>query len=317
MKTRFRIIILIFIIFFSFLSIDWARANFDIKDKKKIEVSINILKKVLDINDEELLGILNLDINLRKEKVAYYIKRKKERKEERIKQRQKEFEKIEKSRKENISVLDNKVLEKIYSRVERAEPHPNIYTEFEKDRFRLAWSDKKDLSYWLQVLDKRDLDWDKYIVLPTQWLVIPINSVDESDTNYSWFIDWREVDVAPYLETWVLEIPWTSLNWFWQIWNKVIVGHSSYWLDKPGRYKTDFQNIIAADSWEEVWVYEKNREWNFKRYIYEVKKSYNTPSDDVSVLKPSEKKLLTLFTCTPIWWIKGRWIVKAEFVKMD
>ncbi len=299
MKLKFKIIIVTFLIFLNFWFIDSLNSYKNTKSDKKIESSIEIInkiKKILDINNKELLGILKLDKKFRKEKLNYYLKRKKER--------------IRKK-------LSKDILKKIYSRVERAKPHPNIYTKFEKDRFRLAWSSETDLSYWLQVLDKRDLSGDKYIVLPAEWLVIPVNSVGESDKNYHGFINWREVDVSPYLETWVLEIPWTSANWFWEVWNKVIVGHSSYWLDKPGRYKTDFQSIIATDIWDEVWVYEKNKDWVFKRYVYKIKKSYNTSFSDISVLKPSEKKLLTLFTCTPIWWIKGRWIVRAEFEKMD
>jgi len=43
-------------------------------------------------------------------------------------------------------------------------------------------------------------------------------------------------------------------------------------------------------------------------------KSYNTDDSDTSVLNPGKGKNLTLFTCTPIGGIVGRWIIKAKYI---
>jgi len=43
-------------------------------------------------------------------------------------------------------------------------------------------------------------------------------------------------------------------------------------------------------------------------------KSYNTDDWDTSVLNPGKGKNLTLFTCTPIWGLSGRWIIKAKYI---
>jgi hypothetical protein len=43
-------------------------------------------------------------------------------------------------------------------------------------------------------------------------------------------------------------------------------------------------------------------------------KSYNTDDKNTSVLEPGFGKNLTLFTCTPIGGLSGRWIIKAKFI---
>jgi sortase (surface protein transpeptidase) len=111
-----------------------------------------------------------------------------------------------------------------------------------------------------------------------------------------------------------MEYAWTSINWFWKVWNKVIFAHSSYFKSDNGRYKTDFQKIIELDPGEEIWIFEKNINWDYTRYRYKTINSYNTKPTNVSVLKPWIWKNLTLFTCTPIWWISWRWIVEAKFI---
>lgn len=64
---------------------------------------------------------------------------------------------------------------------------------------------------------------------------------------------------------------------------------------------------------EEIWVYQKDENGKFVRYAYNVTESYNTASNDISVLKPTDHSQLTLITCTPIGGIAGRWAVKAKF----
>ncbi len=66
---------------------------------------------------------------------------------------------------------------------------------------------------------------------------------------------------------------------------------------------------------EEIWIFHKKKNGNYKKYKYVVKKSYNTPQTDTSVMKEKEgKRTITLLTCTPIGGNTGRWIIKAEYV---
>jgi hypothetical protein len=43
-------------------------------------------------------------------------------------------------------------------------------------------------------------------------------------------------------------------------------------------------------------------------------KSYNTDDKNTSVLEPGFGKNLTLFTCTPIGGLSGRWIIETKFI---
>ena len=183
-----------------------------------------------------------------------------------------------------------------------------------KEIFRLAWNTNPDLNFWKQVLPKQDQNKDEYIVIPSNWLVIPVNKVPENTADFNKMISWQEIHVNDYLKSWVMEYPNS-----WKLgkpWNKVIFGHSSYWKKDDWRYKTHFGKIIELDAGEEVWVYKKIN-WKFKRFRYRVTKSYNTKYNDVSVLKATKNPTLTLFTCTPIWGIAGRWIIKANYINEE
>lgn len=54
------------------------------------------------------------------------------------------------------------------------------------------------------------------------------------------------------------------------------------------------------DAGQEIWIYQKQSNGQYKRYVYQVEKSYNTSKYDIDILKPTQEKILTLFTCTPI-----------------
>ena len=182
-----------------------------------------------------------------------------------------------------------------------------------KEIFRLAGNTNTELSHWLEVLPKEDRNKNKYVVIPSSWLVMPINEVKENSKEYNNFINGWEEDFHEILKTGSVEIPWTSLNGYGETWNKVIAWHSSYFKNSTARYKTHFQKIIWMEKNEEIWIYEKNAEWKYTRYVYKVRASYNTKDTDIEVIKPTESSVLTLFTCTPIWGVAGRWIVKADF----
>lgn len=184
-----------------------------------------------------------------------------------------------------------------------------------KETFRLAWSYEKDINFWKQVLVEQDKNEDKYIVLPKQWLVMPMKYLSEENEDFQTYINWQDNNFRKYLADWALELPWTSIYWFWEVWNKVIVWHSSYWKNLEWRYKTHFQKIIEADAWDEIWVYERLENWQYKRYRYRATDSYETENDDVDVIKSVDFKKITLITCTPIGWIEKRWILTGKYIE--
>ncbi len=195
------------------------------------------------------------------------------------------------------------------------EEHPSIETDLPSPEvFRLAGDANDDINHWKQVLIEEDRDAYKYIVVPANWLVVPINEFSEDSQEFDKMINGREVDINSALETGALEYPGTSINGYGEEWTKMVFAHSSYWKGEEGRYKTHFQKIIELSEWEQVWIYVKNPEWNYDQYKYEIEESYNTSEYDTSIFLPQDGKNLTLFTCTPIGGTEGRWIIKAKYL---
>lgn len=176
----------------------------------------------------------------------------------------------------------------------------------------------QELSYWLNKLPyEQDKNENEYIVLPSIWMVMPIKNAENTSSDYNKLINWNEIEFNKYLKNWAMKYPWTSSNSYWELWNTVIFWHSSYFKKDDGRYKTAFQSIIWLDENDEILIYKKDKTTGiYKIFKYSVEKSYNTKPTDTSVLQATDWKNLTLFTCTPIWWIEWRWIVKAKYVEV-
>ena len=180
--------------------------------------------------------------------------------------------------------------------------------------FRLAGSKNTDLAYWLSVLSVSERKADQYIVLPTQGLVMPVNTVSSGSKAYNNFVNGRNEDFLSYLHNGAVQLPATSKGSYGELGNKVIAGHSSYRKSSNAKYKTHFQKIIGMESGEQVWIYKKDASGKYVRYVYRVNASYNTSATDISVLHPTATDQLTLMTCTPIGWVAGRRMVKATFI---
>ncbi len=185
-------------------------------------------------------------------------------------------------------------------------------TVSEKD-ISLAWKYNDDINYRKTSLPETDKNASEIIVTPSNGMVIPIINVDNINTDYKELISGREIDVNKYLKWGALKYPWTWDNWYSKVWNPVIFGHSSYFKKDDWRYKTLFQKIIELDAWEQIWIYQKQTDWIYKRFIYIVEKSYEVTPSSVDILNAWIWKNLTLFTCTPIWNLTWRWIVKAKY----
>ncbi len=181
--------------------------------------------------------------------------------------------------------------------------------------FKLAGSTNPNLSYWLQSVVKRDRNESMYIVLPTQWLVVPVHSVPVDAPESQRFLNGSNENFWKYLINGAIELPGTTTNDYGQPGNKVISGHSSFFKKSRTRYKTHFQRIIEMDPGQQIWIYKKQPDNTYKRYIYKVYKSYNASKYHTEILHSTEESILTLFTCTPIWWARWRWVVRAKLVE--
>lgn len=190
--------------------------------------------------------------------------------------------------------------------IETSLPNPEV--------FRLAGNTSEELKTWLEVLPEQDRYADTYLVLPSNGLVMPINTVLSGSKDENALLNWENIDFNKYLRNGALEYPGTSTNDYGQIGNKVIFGHSSYFAHDHGRYKTHFQKIIELNLGEQVRIFRKTTSW-IKLFKYRVTESYDGKPTEVSkVLSDSYKSEISLFTCTPIGWVKGRWIVKAQLI---
>ena len=183
----------------------------------------------------------------------------------------------------------------------------NIETKVPDYVGQLAGTYLHDINHWKNWVLESEKNKSEYLVIPSNWIVIPIIRTDTNVTSY------EQIDVNSYLQKWALLLPKTYLLPYNKSGNNTIVGHSSYFKKDSGIYKTHFQYIIWLEIWTEIWIY-KNENWDWKRYKFITTDSYETYPKDVSVLRAKNNKELTLITCTPIGWITWRWIVKAKFV---
>lgn len=88
--------------------------------------------------------------------------------------------------------------------------------------------------------------------------------------------------------------------------NTVITGHR--WMYKPPSEKTFYllDKLEVGDTFKIT--------WNGKDYNYKVIGVSIVMPTDVWVLNPTQKSVVTLITCTPLFSISKRLIVKAELV---
>lgn len=178
---------------------------------------------------------------------------------------------------------------------------------------RLAGSSELNIDFWKQVLPVEDRDASQILVIPSEGLVIPVNTVSPDNWMYKSFINGNNENFYKYLIDGSVELPGSKNIKYGEVGNKVIAGHSSYWKQSRSKYKTHFQTVIGLEENKEIWMYVKNSSGKYDRYVYNVSESYETSADDVSVLNHSSESEITLITCTPIGGIQGRWVVKAKF----
>jgi LPXTG-site transpeptidase (sortase) family protein len=89
--------------------------------------------------------------------------------------------------------------------------------------------------------------------------------------------------------------------------NTVIFGHSSGQPWAPGNYKFVFTLLDKLEKGQTITL-----DYQGTRYTYRVTDKYVVKPTDTSILAPSTKPTLTLFTCTPVGTSTNRLVIKAE-----
>ncbi|HSX46847.1 MAG TPA: class E sortase [Patescibacteria group bacterium] len=86
--------------------------------------------------------------------------------------------------------------------------------------------------------------------------------------------------------------------------NTVMVGHRFTYTNPRGV----FYYLDKLSPGDQIIVY-----WHGKAYIYEVQSESEVPPTDAGVEAPTPDSRLTLYTCTPLWSLKDRLVITAEF----
>ena len=168
-----------------------------------------------------------------------------------------------------------------------------------------------DAQYWINTIPYvEDRNENSYVVVPTSGIVAPIESSNSRESQKA--INGQSFDYATPLSSGVGHYPGTQKPG--EVGTSVLYGHSSDYTRNPGRYKTVFGKIIELDAGEEVWVYNRQADWSFERLRFVVNTSREITPTTTNILLPRAGRNLTLFTCTPIWGISGRWFVNATLV---
>ena len=90
--------------------------------------------------------------------------------------------------------------------------------------------------------------------------------------------------------------------------NTVIFGHSSYYKNKPGNYKTVFAKLNNLAVGDEIKINYKSKD-----LIYKVTEKRIVKPEDTSVVNQDKtQKILTLITCWPVGTTNERLVIRAD-----
>ncbi|MBI1812882.1 sortase [Candidatus Peregrinibacteria bacterium] len=148
---------------------------------------------------------------------------------------------------------------------------------------------------------------DTLLMIPKLHLTAPIvNTPTDALLRQDWPGVEKEIQSA--LEQGVVHYPGTAK--FGQMGNPLITGHSSFFLWSPGKFKSIFARLSELNPGDEYWVYA-----NGDKHRYVVRSKREVSPSDVSVLdQPTDERIATLMTCTPVGTTLRRLIVVAQEV---
>ncbi|MBT4393031.1 MAG: sortase [Candidatus Peribacter sp.] len=145
------------------------------------------------------------------------------------------------------------------------------------------------------------------IIVPRLGLNIPLVTPSYSSLLKE---DWEgvETDIQDALKHGVVHYPGTARPG--QAGNFFVTGHSSYYPWADGKYKTVFARLHELNVGDEYWVYYGGDK---HRYVVQGKKEVKPSNVDV-LDQPSNKRVATLMTCTPVGTTLRRLILTAQEV---
>ncbi len=164
--------------------------------------------------------------------------------------------------------------------------------------------DKKDVKKSFSWIDMPIAPTDNRLVIPKLGKSIPLVSMPTDNIQGE---NWSELEkqIQSGLRNGVVHYPGTAKPG--QYGNVFLTGHSSYYPWDPGQFKDVFATLAKMEVGERYYVY-----YNQKKFTYEIEKKWEVLPTNVDVLQqPTDRKISTLMTCTPVGTTLRRLIITA------
>lgn len=145
---------------------------------------------------------------------------------------------------------------------------------------------------------------DNRLIIPKLNLNVPIVTPSQDDLINQ---DWKalENDIQTALQSGVVYYPGTAKPG--QAGNFFLTGHSSYYPWSPGKFKSVFARLSELSAGDEYYVY-----FNGDKHRYKILGEKVVEPSDTSVLdQPTDQRIATMMTCTPVGTALHRLIVSA------
>lgn len=134
---------------------------------------------------------------------------------------------------------------------------------------------------------------DNRLVVPKLGKSVPLVTMGAENIQGE---NWNELEkqIQNGLRKGVVHYPGTAQPG--QFGNVFMTGHSSYYPWDPGKFKDVFATLGKLEVGDKYYVY-----YNQKKYTYQITEKKEVQPNNVTVLnQPSDKKISTLMTCTPV-----------------
>jgi LPXTG-site transpeptidase (sortase) family protein len=146
---------------------------------------------------------------------------------------------------------------------------------------------------------------DNRIVIPKLGKSIPLVEMGTENIQGE---NWNDLEkqIQKGLQQGIVHYPGTAKPG--QYGNVFMTGHSSYYPWDPGKFKDVFATLGKLEVGDRYVVY-----YNQRKYTYEVTEKKEVQPNNVDVLsQPTDKKISTLMTCTPVGTALRRLIITGE-----
>lgn len=170
----------------------------------------------------------------------------------------------------------------------------------------------ENVDYWLDILPfAQDKNEQTYLVIPGLWLVTPVIDIPKWTQDYKDMLSGRQIPINNYLQWGIIEYVWSVDPGY--LGKRVDFGHSNYFTNDSGRYKTIFANLMWVDVGDEVWYFDKQSNGQYKLFKYKVTASYPTDPSNVQALQwDGDGADALIFGC--YHGLDWRWMIEATYL---